>query len=390
MKFDFDMCNFKADLINSVESFDIGDELGHIVDRYITPKINGTIFDDDSAFVDEIKSFVLNYARTQANVTKTNIADAIRGFACSRRLDVMDIGYDGSQRLLLLDETFNSLVAQIVGFAGVESATAGFDLGRMEVGVDVALRVENIFNDSFFQSALHKVFDKVAPVQAVFGAAGEVAALENLFDELEVTAAFWLSFSAGVKVNGSVTDFFDSFDSDVTLDTTGFLRIANLGTSVYAAADNLNFELFPDIVNITDASMDFMIGVELWEPYEFILGSTAIGFNEIVRGRLRFDPRGSLKASFPFRITTGNVSQNLQFLFDDNDLFDEEDVSVTVNYDACQFLDVFQQILGKLGAFNLSPENILGPTALSGIEVNSLDALFPDLGGFLTGVLEGE
>ena len=389
MKFDFDMCNFKADLINSVESFDIGDELGHIVDRYITPKINGTIFDDDSAFVDEIKSFVLNYARTQANVTKTSIADVIRGFSCSRRLDVMDIGYDGSQRLLLLDETFNSLVAQIVDFAGVESATAGFDLGRMEVGVDVALRLENIFNASFFQSALNKVFDRVAPIQAVFGAAGEVAAVENLFDELEVTAAFWLSFSAGVKVNGSVTYFFDSFDSDVTLDATGFLRIANLGTSVYAGANNFNFELFPDI-NITDASTDFMIGVELWEPYEFILGSTAIGFNEIVRGRLRFDPRGSLKASFPFLITTGNVRQKLQFLFDDNDLFDEEDVSVTVNYDACRFLEVFKQILGKLGAFNLSPENIVGPTSLSGIEVNSLDALFPDLGGFLTGVLEGE
>ncbi len=385
MKFDFDVCNFKADLLDSVESFHIGNELGYIVDRYIAPEINGTIFVGDMAFVDEIKSFILDYAQPYAIQIKASIADTIRGFSCSRRLDIMDIGHDGSQRLLELNETFGSLVDQILVIDGVQSATAGFDLARMEVALDIALRVENVFNASFFQIALSTLFDKVAPSQAIFGAADEVATVGNLFNELEVIAAYWLSISAGTKVNASFKDFFDSFSSDITPDTTGFLRIVNLGASVYAQADNMSFELFPGISNVTDASIELQIGVELWEPHEFSLDSSDIGFNEIVSGRLRFEPRGNLAASFPFSVTIGSVSQDFQVLFNDDNLFDEEEVLVTVNYNACRFLDVFQQILGKLGAIKLSPENILGPTA-----IESLDSLFPDLGGFLTGVLEGE
>ena len=390
VKFDFDLCRFKADLIGSIESFEVGDELGNVVDRYIAPRINGTILGDNLALVDKFNSFILGAARTRTNQIKTSIRDMIvlsSPCSSSRRLDVMDIDPEGSQRLLKLDQTFDSLVDQILDVEGVQSATAGFDLSRMEIGIDVAIRVEDLFDRSSFQSLLNTVFDKLSPIQTVFGA-DENAAVDNLLKELEVKAAFWLSMSVGAKVSGSVTDFFENPSSDFT--STGYLRIDEFGASVYAQVDNLNLELFPEI-NISDGAMEVNIGVELKEPYEFIVDSThAIGFNEIVTGYLRFEPHGSLAASFPFSATVGNISQDINVLFDDNDLFDEEEVLVTVNYNACKFRDAFQQILGKLGAINLSPEDVLGPTAFSGIAIESLDSIFPDVGGFMAGVLEGE
>lgn len=392
VKFDFDVCSFKADLLKSLESFDVGDELGHILDQHVAPIIDGTMFAGDKGLIDEIKSFVVGDAKMKANQIKARIADLIGGYPCSRRLDAIDIGYDGSQRLLQLDQSFGSLLDQILKFDGVQNATAGFDLARMEVGLDVSIRIQQVFEASYFQSALNRLFDKLAPVQAVLGAKGKVAAVDNLLEELEVTAAFWLSISAGVKVNASVTDVFNTIYTGIAPPVTGFLRINELGASVYAHVSDLNLELFPGIINVTDASMELSLGVRLYDQYEFIMDSAnsqiGIGFEEIVTGGLRFDPYGGLAASFPFSFSIGNSNQDLQVLFNDDDLFDEKEVSVTINYNACRFLNVFQQILGKLGSISLSPDSILGPTSL--IVSESLDGLLPDVGGFLTGVLEGE
>ncbi|KAL3759073.1 hypothetical protein ACHAWU_008682 [Discostella pseudostelligera] len=390
VKFDFDVCSFKADLLKSLESFDVGDELGHILDQHVAPIIDGTMFAGDKGLIDEIKSFVVGDAKMKANQIKARIADLIGGYPCSRRLDAIDIGYDGSQRLLQLDQSFGSLLDQILKFDGVQNATAGFDLARMEVGLDVSIRIQQVFEASYFQSALNRLFDKLAPVQAVLGAKGKVAAVDNLLEELEVTAAFWLSISAGVKVNASVTDVFNTIYTGIAPPVTGFLRINELGASVYAHVSDLNLELFPGIINVTDASMELSLGVRLYDQYEFIMDSAnsqiGIGFEEIVTGGLRFDPYGGLAASFPFSFSIGNSNQDLQVLFNDDDLFDEKEVSVTINYNACRFLNVFQQILGKLGSISLSPDSILGPTSL--IVSESLDGLLPDVGGFLTGVLE--
>ena len=53
----------------------------------------------------------------------------------------------------------------------------------------------------------------------------------------------------------------------------------------------------------------------------------------------------------------------------------------------CKVVDVIQSLLGKLGSLAVSPQSILGPSALSGIDffggegmVDSLDGLFPDVG----------
>ncbi len=387
------MCSFQADLLRSLKSFDFDDELGRILDRYVVPLINGTIFAGDMAIITEVKSFVLNEAKTEANQIKDRIAELIEGFHCNRRLDEVDIGYDGSQRMVQADQTFGSLVDQILVFEGVQSATAGFDLARMEVGLDVDIRIENIFNVSLFENALVRVFDKLAPLQAVFGASGIAPEVGNLLSELDVTAAFWLSISAGAKVNASVTDVFNSISTGIA-PVPVFLRVDELGASVYAQVTDLNLNLFQGIIDITDASLELGIGFGLSDPYEFILdrvgSETGIGFNELVTGMLRFEPFGSLAASFPFSISVGSIHQDLQVLFDDNNLFDEKEVSVTVNFNACRFLAVFQQMLGKLGSIGLSPDIILGPNAVSGIGLESLNGLFPDLGGFLNGVLEGE
>ena len=137
VKFDFDICSFKTDLINSVEAFEIGDELSSIVDRYITPKVSGTIFEGNSSIVNEIKTFVSGQARTVAYEIRENITDLIKSVNCNRRMDTMEIGQDGSQRLLQSQRSFSYLVDQLVKLGGVVSVKAGFDLTRIEIGFDV-------------------------------------------------------------------------------------------------------------------------------------------------------------------------------------------------------------------------------------------------------------
>jgi len=394
VKFDFDICSLKEDLLRSVETFEIGNELGSIVDHYIAPKIGGTILDGNPSVVDEIKTFISSQAHTVTNAIKRNITSLIERISCvHRRMDKMEIGQDGSQRLLQSGKTFASLVEEILLFDGVESATAGLDLARMEVGLDVAIRVENPFNGTYFQSALDDVFERLAPIQAVFGAEGKVADVGDLLNKLNVNAVFQLSFSAGAKVDMNVTDFFKDFVSNVsnaTPNLTGYLRIEKLAALAVAGADDISLELFQNF-NISKASMALELGVELLEPFEIILDSSyidlGIGFHV---GQLRFEPYGTLAASFPFSATFGNITQRFEVSFAGNDLFDKEEVTVTIDYDACRFLDVFEQLLGKLGAMTLSPQNVLGPTPFRSIDLDSLDSLFPSVGGFLVGVLEGE
>ena len=77
----------------------------------------------------------------------------------------------------------------------------------MEVGLDVAIRVEEVFDESFFQSVLDNVFDRLSPIPAVFGSALKPAAMNNLLSELNVSAVFQVLFSAGVKLDVSFVDF---------------------------------------------------------------------------------------------------------------------------------------------------------------------------------------
>jgi hypothetical protein len=393
VKFDFDICSLKNDLINSVKSFEIGDELDLIVDRYITSRIGGTILDGNSSVIDEVKTFISGQACTVANRIKTNITNLIESISCvRRRLDEMEIDQDGSQRLLSTDKTFAYLVKQILLIEGVDSATAGLDLARMEVGLNVAIRVDKFFSGSYFQSALEDVFYRLAPIQAVFGVAtSENPAMGDLLNMLKARSTFQLSFSAGAKVNENVMVFFQKIVSGAAPNLTGFLRIENMDISAVAEVDHLSLELFPKFINISEASMALKLGIELVEPLEIIKsdgGQNGTGFR---LDQLRFESYATLAALFPFRTTFSNISQRFQVSFADKNLFDQEKVAVTVDYDACRFLDVLQQLLGKLGAMSLSPQYVVGPTSMSSIGLeNNLDSLFPSVGGFMVGALEGE
>ena len=70
VKFEFDVCSFQVDLLNSLESFYFGHKLGYILDQYVAPLINGTIFAGDTALITEVKSFVLDEAKMKANQIK--------------------------------------------------------------------------------------------------------------------------------------------------------------------------------------------------------------------------------------------------------------------------------------------------------------------------------
>ena len=401
VKFDFDICSLKTDLINSVKTFEIGDELSSIVDRYITSRVGGTIFEGSSSIVDEIKTFVSGQAQTVSHGIREHITGLIGSVDCNRRMDTMAIGQDGSQRLLQSERSFGHLVDQLVNFdcdnTCAVSANAGFDLTRMEVGFDVAVHVEKLVDGSIFQSALDNVFEGLGPFKAVFGVAENIGAdVSGLINALEVKALFQISFGVGAKVDVIVTEFFDDLFSNAAPNVTGFLRINTLAASMVAEVDDLSLELFPGLINTSEALIRLKLGVELLEPVEFTLDSSYIdqngtSFNEAVRGRFNFETYGTLAASLPFSTTFNNITQRFQVLFEDDNLFDSAEVLVSLDYDACRFLDVFQQLLGKLGGVNVSPEYIVGPALQSASDLlDSMDTLFPNVGRFLTGVLEGE
>ena len=201
----------------------------------------------------------------------------------------------------------------------------------MEVGLDVAIRVEEVFDESFFQSVLDNVFDRLSPIPAVFGSALKPAAMNNLLSELNVSAVFQVSFSAGVKLDVSFVDFFQDFASNAAPRVTGFMRINEFNISTLAQVDHLSLELF-DGLNITEASMALNIGVGLLEPFELIAvgnySNAGVGLNI---GQLRFEPHGSLAALFPISATISGTTQSLQIIFDDN-FFDDKEVAVTINF----------------------------------------------------------
>jgi len=384
VKFNFDICRLKNDLIDSVNSFEIDDKLGLLIYGYF----GAAIFEGSlDVVVNEIKTFLQGHAKEEANRIKTKIADQISAISCNRRLTEIEIDEDGTQRLLAT--LSNDLADQVRTIFGVQHATAGLDLEQMEVGLDVIIHVEKVFDISLFQSALDSVFGRVANITEVFGTVLKPAAVSSLIDEFNVRAIFQVSFSAGVKVDVPFVDFFQGLSSNAAPSVTGFMRINEFNISALAQVDNLSLELF-DGLNVSAASMTLSLGVGLLERFEFNSNYSEMGVGLNV-GQLRFEPHGGLAALFPFSTTISGTTQSLQLIFND-DFFDDKDVAVTMDFNACPFLDVFDQLLGKLGAFDLSPQHILGPdySLITSIGLDSLDSLFPSVGGFLIGVLEGE
>jgi hypothetical protein len=320
VKFNFDICKLKNDLIDSVNSFKIDDKLGLLIYDYF----GATIFEGSLDVVNEIKTFLQGHAKEEANRIKTNIANQISAISCSRRLEEIEINEDGTQRLLLQDTSFNDLVDQVGTIFGVQHVTAGLDLERMEVGLDVIIHVEKVFDRSLFQSALDSVFGRVANITEVFGTVLKPAAVSSLINELNVRAIFQVSFSSGVKVDVPFVDFFQGLSSNAAPSVTGFMRINEFNISALAQVDNLNLELF-DGLNVSAASMTLSLGVVLLEHFELNDNYSNMGVGLNV-GQLRFKPLGSLAALFPFSTTINGSREMLQIIFNDN-FFDDKDVA---------------------------------------------------------------
>lgn len=126
------------------------------------------------------------------------------------------------------------------------------------------------------------------------------------------------------------------------------------------------------------------------------LGSLTNGIDltNTLTSRLAFEPYGQISANLPFTVTIDSFTQDLAILIHDDDLFDDQDVLVKVDFDVCAINGLLQQLLGKLGSFQLNPDSILGgknnlPFNLADV-TDTFDELFPDVGQFVNGVLEAK
>ena len=203
-----------------------------------------------------------------------------------------------------------------------------------------------------------------------------------------------LTLSAGLKV-GDLKEFF----SDPTKILDGlFLRIDTLSISAIAEANGLDLSLFPSIL-LEDGSFLLSAGAKLSMPFEITLDNAGnltngIGLKKTLESRLSVEPHGKVSANLPFTVDIDSFTQKLAILIHDDNLFDRIDLLVKVDFDICALSGLLQELLGKLGSFQLSVDSIIGegnslPFDLSEI-TDSFDYLFPDVGQFVNGVLEAK
>lgn len=252
------------------------------------------------------------------------------------------------------------------------------------------IRIEEIFSNADFIASLEQIFDKLEPAKAMFGASGD-ADVTTLFDSAASLVAFDMSLSAGLKVS-DFKDFFSNGSSSTSIGTS-FLRINDMGIFAEASLDDISIDLF---TGIGIANGDFVIsaGTRLAAPFEASLDVSGslddgIGFSNTMKSRLDFVPYGQIYASLPFTATVNGYDQELKVLIQDSNVFDDEQVIVKVDFDACQVVTLLDGMMAKLGSLTLSPRSILGPAAMAVDFGISLDEFFPDAAQFIEGVLEG-
>lgn len=263
------------------------------------------------------------------------------------------------------------------------------------------IRLEEIFNKTDFTTALKTVFDKLEPAKAMFGASG-AANVSGLFEDATSLVAFDMTFATGFKIS-DLKDFFSNGSSSTSIGTL-FLRIDDMGIFAEASLDEISLDLFTDI-GITNGDFLISTGTRLDAPFEASVNSTGslangIGFSNTIKSRLDFVPYGQLFASLPFTAEVNGYDQKLKVLIQDSNLFDDEQVIVKVDFDACQVVTLLDGMMAKLGSLTISPRSILGPASMGVDFVKSLDDLFPDTekslddffpdaAQFVEGVLEG-
>ena len=201
-----------------------------------------------------------------------------------------------------------------------------------------------------------------------------------------------LQTSSGFKVD-SIKDFFSR--QGERLSSSLFFRINKLDIVTKTEVAGLDIELFPSIA-LNDGDLQLSIGTKLANPFEFTLDSfgvftNGISLSDILKSRLAFEAQGQVRATLPL-----NVVDDLVILIHDDDIFDDQGALVKVDFSACSVLDLLQEMLGKLGSFQLSPDSVLGGGIAKSLPfdfakvVDSFDEVFPDVGIFINGVLEAK
>lgn len=121
--FDFDACDYTNLIKTSIQALTFSDELNSIVDKYLDPVLDrATIFPVE--FTTNIKTVVASAAEVKVNEVKTAVIteiDALMGGCQRRRLGEIEVGQDGSQRMLQGGLTFGDLATSIEVIDGVVS-----------------------------------------------------------------------------------------------------------------------------------------------------------------------------------------------------------------------------------------------------------------------------
>lgn len=192
MKFNFDVCDYKTYLKNSLNDFQFGGEMDAILDKYFDLGDNPIL---PASLTATIKDKIVSVADDEVNRIKQGIIAKINDIPCSvRRLEMHEVDGYGSQRILKSDLTFVALETAIKSISNtVQSVSAGYFPSRNEIAIDVDIHVEQVFDKSDFDVALNTVFGYLDDAKAMFGADGVNANLTELLENAMAVVEFDLS-----------------------------------------------------------------------------------------------------------------------------------------------------------------------------------------------------
>jgi hypothetical protein len=253
--------------------------------------------------------------------------------------------------------------------------------------------LEEVFDKAHFTEALESIFADLGPAQAMFGAASESPNVSALLNAAQTLVAFDMSFSTGIKVENTLSVFAEGSDASASL----FFRLENLGVFAEATVDSVDLDIFPG-VTVEGGNFLLSAGARIAAPFEgqiVMAGALAGSFTSTIPfsnalTTLPFEPYGQLSANLPFEATINDFTQTLTIKFEDDNVFDTQQLLVKVDFPVCPVVSVVDGLLGKLGSLGLSPKSIIGPVETAGLNLaETMDNYFPNLSEFIDGILEG-
>ena len=123
MRFDFEACDYTSLISTSIQALTFSDELNDIVDTTLNPVLDKAPFLPTS-FTDNVKSTITSAAQAKVNEVKAAVIaklNALSGNCSRRRLGEIEVGQDGSQRMLQGGLNLNDLASSIEVVDGVVS-----------------------------------------------------------------------------------------------------------------------------------------------------------------------------------------------------------------------------------------------------------------------------